>query len=196
HWAGGAWQEARGQEKHSEAGGGHAHVGAMVYLGDNWPDAWRGHLYTMNLHGHRMSHDVFEPKGSGVVAKHAKDFLMGNDPWFRGLDCQYGPDGGVFVTDWTDTGECHNYDKVDVTNGRIYKITYGAVKPVQVDLAKLNDLELIKLFEHKNQWFGRHARRLLHERALSRGSLLDETRQALSKLLRENPNPRIRLQAL
>jgi hypothetical protein len=164
HWAGGAWQDARGQEKHSEAGGGHAHVGAMVYLGDNWPDAYRGHLFTLNLHGHRMSHDFFEPKGSGVVARHAKDFLMGNDPWFRGLDCQYGPDGGVFVTDWTDTGECHNYDKVDATNGRIYKVTYGDPKPVHPDLGSLPDAELVHLLGHKNRWYVRHALRLLQER--------------------------------
>src|SRR3989442_1075962 len=38
HWAGGAWQDSRGGDKHSDAGGGHAHVGAMVYLGDNWPE--------------------------------------------------------------------------------------------------------------------------------------------------------------
>ena len=167
HWAGGAWQEARGQQKHSEAGGGHAHVGAMIYLGDNWPDTYRGHLFTMNLHGHRMSHDYFEPKGSGVVAKHAKDFLMGNDDWFRGLDCQYGPDGGVYVTDWTDTGECHNYVQADKGNGRIYKITYGETKKSNVDLTRKSDLELVSLLSHKNRWFVRHALRLLHERALS-----------------------------
>ncbi|MBV8879016.1 MAG: hypothetical protein JO332_03525, partial [Planctomycetaceae bacterium] len=163
HWAGGAWQEARGQQKHSEAGGGHAHVGAMIYLGDNWPDLYRGHLFTLNLHGHRMSHDFFEPKGSGVVARHAKDFLMANDDWFRGLDCQYGPDGGVFVTDWTDTGECHNYDKADKTNGRIYKITYGETKPARVDLGKLSSPELVGFLTHKNRWFARHALRLLQE---------------------------------
>jgi putative membrane-bound dehydrogenase-like protein len=195
HWAGGAWQEARGGEKHSEAGGGHAHVGAMVYLGDNWPDAWRGHLYTMNLHGHRMSHDVFEPKGSGVVAKHAKDFLMGNDPWFRGLDCQYGPDGGVFVTDWTDTGECHNYDKVDAANGRIYKITYGDAKPVKTDLGKRLDEELIVLAGHRNQWFPRHAQRLLQERAIE-GKLGAETPALLRKRLREEADPRVKLRLL
>jgi putative membrane-bound dehydrogenase-like protein len=195
HWAGGAWQEARGQEKHSEAGGGHAHVGAMVYLGDNWPDAWRGQLYTMNLHGHRMSHDVFEPKGSGVVAKHAKDFLMGNDPWFRGLDCQYGPDGGVFVTDWTDTGECHNYDKCDATNGRIYKITYGDAKPVKVDLSKRLDEELIVLAGHRNQWFPRHAQRLLQERTIE-GKLGAETPALIRKRLLEEPDARVRLRLL
>jgi putative membrane-bound dehydrogenase-like protein len=181
HWAGGAWTDARGGEKHSEAGGGHAHVGAMVYLGDNWPDSYRGHLFTLNLHGHRMSHDVVEPKGSGVVVKHAKDFLFANDTWFRGLDCQYGPDGGVYVSDWTDTGECHNYDKVDTTNGRIYKVTYGDVKPLKVDLSKLSDAELVARLDssgQRNEWYSRHARRILHERA-SAGKLLPDVGSGL-----------------
>jgi putative membrane-bound dehydrogenase-like protein len=165
HWAGGKWQDSRTGENHSDAGGGHAHVGAMIYLGDNWPDAYRGHLFTLNLHGNRMSHDVIEPKGSGVVVKHAKDFLRANDPWFRGLDLQYGPDGGVYVTDWTDTGECHDYDRCDMTNGRIYKITYGEGKRTPVDLAKRTNNELVELQRHRNEWHARHARRLLHERA-------------------------------
>jgi len=191
HWAGGAWQDARGQEKHSEAGGGHAHVGAMIYLGDNWPDSYRGHLFTLNLHGHRMSHDVFEPKGSGVVAHHAKDFLMGNDPWFRGLDCQYGPDGGVFVTDWTDTGECHNYDKADKTNGRIYKVTYGDARPVKIDLGAKGDSELVSLLDSRggrNAWFARHAQRLLQERAIA-GTLDPAVRAGLLHPARPEADP-------
>src|SRR6185503_3949108 len=168
---------------------------AMVYLGDNWPDAYRGHLFTLNLHGHRMSHDVIEPKGSGVVVKHEKDFLLGNDSWFRGLDLQYGPDGGVYVTDWTDTGECHNYDKVDQTNGRIYKITYGTAKPVKVDLGKLSDAELVKLQTHKNEWHVRHARRLLYERTIAAGAMAPATETALKELL-GHADPVIRLRAL
>jgi putative membrane-bound dehydrogenase-like protein len=183
HWAGGNWTDSRAGEKHSQAGGGHAHVGAMIYLGDNWPEAYRGHLFTLNLHGHRMSHDVVEPKGSGVVVTHAKDFLLGNDPWFRGLDCQYGPDGGVYVSDWTDTGECHNYDKVDITNGRIYKVTYGDAKPVRIDLGKAADVELSETFlHHPNRWFGRHALRLLQERAAA-GALPPDVRITFRRAL-------------
>ncbi len=28
-------------------GGGHAHVGMMIYLADNWPSSYRGHLFTL-----------------------------------------------------------------------------------------------------------------------------------------------------
>ena len=195
HWAGGKWQDSRAGESHSDAGGGHAHVGAMIYLGDNWPDEYRGRLFTLNLHGRRMSQDVIEPKGSGVVAKHAKDFLRANDPWFRGLDLQYGPDGGVYVTDWTDTGECHDYDHCDTTNGRIYKITYGTPKPVKVDLAKLSTLELVQLQRHRNEWFGRHARRLLHERAIDK-KLPEEQGLSWCRALDDEKDPRVALRLL
>jgi putative membrane-bound dehydrogenase-like protein len=178
HWGGGAWTSSRAPERasrvsggsdaykiHSEAGGGHAHSGCMIYLGDNWPDRYRGGVFMCNLHGNRINHDILERNGSTYVARHAKDFMLANDPWFRGLALTYGPDGGVYVADWCDTGECHNYKEVDRTNGRIYKITYGDVKPWKGDLAKLSDLELAKLQTSKNEWMVRHARRLLQERA-------------------------------
>ena len=93
-----------------------------------------------------------------------------NDPWFRGMELRYGPDGGVFLTDWSDIGECHENDGdlAHRENGRIYKITYGDVKPVRVDLARLDDLALARLQTHRNDWYVRHARRLLQERAAAR----------------------------
>ena len=165
HWGGGDWTSSRGGKGvHSEAGGGHAHVGCMVYLGDNWPDQYRNGVFTCNLHGNRVNHDRLERAGSGYVAKHEKDVLLANDPWFRGIAIKYGPDGGVYVTDWSDTGECHNYDRVDLTNGRIFKVAFGKIQGWRGDLSKLPALELVKLHEHKNQWLVRHARRLIHER--------------------------------
>src|SRR6202034_4182800 len=103
-----------------------------------------------------------------------KDFMLANDPWFRGLALQYGPDGGVYVTDWTDTGECHNYKAIDRTNGRIYKVTYGPAKSTHAaaDLADATDAELVAFQLHKNDWYVRHARRLLQERAVA-GKLAD-----------------------
>ena len=40
---------------HSEAGGGHAHVGAMIYRGGLWPEPYHGSLLTANLHGNRIN---------------------------------------------------------------------------------------------------------------------------------------------
>jgi len=40
HWdTGSTWEKSRGPEgKAGDLGGGHAHSGCMIYLGDNWPD--------------------------------------------------------------------------------------------------------------------------------------------------------------
>jgi putative membrane-bound dehydrogenase-like protein len=197
HWAGGAWTSSRGGVgAHGEAGGGHAHAGAMIYLGDNWPDAYRGHIFMCNLHGNRVNQDVPERVGSGYVAHHGKDFLFGNDPWFRGLALMYGPDGGVYVSDWCDTGECHNYTNITPTTGRIYKVTYGKPVAVDVDVAKLSDEELVRLQLHKNEWWARHARRILQERA-NDGKLDRKLVQPLLvKMLSEQTETPRRLRAL
>ncbi|HEX5243589.1 MAG TPA: PVC-type heme-binding CxxCH protein [Tepidisphaeraceae bacterium] len=195
HWAGGDWTTSRTGAANSAAGGGHAHAGAMVYLGDNWPDTYRNTIFMCNIHGNRVNNDILEDRGSGYVGHHGKDFLLANDPWFRGLNLEYGPDGGVFLSDWCDTGECHNYLSIDRSNGRIYKIVYGSVTPQHPDLAKLDDSALVQLQLHKNDWWVRHARRLLEER-FAAGTLKQETRPALLKMLHENPDVTRQLRAL
>lgn len=195
HWAGGDWTEARGGEAHDSHGGGHAHVGAMIYLGDNWPEEYRNHLFTCNLHGNRINQDALERHGSGYVAHHGKDLLLAGDPWFRGMTVKYGPDGGVYVSDWSDTGECHNYEVVDRGNGRVFKIIYGQPQHWQGDVATLSDAELVVLQTHRNEWFVRHARRVLQERALA-GKLDENAGIELTTMLRGAPDAAVAMRAL
>ncbi|HIN53381.1 MAG TPA: dehydrogenase, partial [Planctomycetes bacterium] len=174
HWGGGAWTSSReSTELHSVAGGGHAHCGAMVYLGDNWPAKYRGALFTNNLHGNRVNSDVLVPHDSTYVAEHADDFLFGNDPWFRGLSIKYGPAGAVFVSDWHDFGECHDSDGSHRSSGRIYRISYGTPQPFQGNLQKMTNLELGELHVATNEWLVRHARRILHERHVAGQDMRD-----------------------
>ncbi len=167
HWTGEKWQDSRSGDEHLQLGGGHSHCGGMIYAGDNWPEKYRGQFFMSNTHGRRLIHDRLERKGSGYVAKHVKDpFMMANDPWFRGVTVEYGPDGGVFVSDWNDFGECHDHDGTYRASGRIYKIVHGKGNKLETfDLKKNSDAELIDLLSHKNEWFRRHAQRILHERA-------------------------------
>lgn len=174
HWGGGAWTSSReSTELHSVAGGGHAHCGAMIYLGDNWPAKYHGVLFTNNLHGNRVNSDLLVPHDSTYVAEHADDFLFGNDPWFRGLSIKYGPDGTVFVSDWHDFGECHDNDGSHRSSGRIYRISYGTPKNFQGDLRKMSNIELGELQVATNEWLVRHARRILHERYVDGKDLSD-----------------------
>ena len=196
HWAGGYWKtEGAEHSQNDAAGGGHAHCGAMVYLGDNWPDRYRNTFFTLNVHGRRINNDRLERRGSGYIGRHQPDLLKAGDPWFRGVSLIHGHDGGVFVSDWSDAGECHDYEDIHRENGRIYKITYGAPKTVAVDLAKLSEVELVKLQRHKNDWYAGIARRLLQERAVD-GKLDSQTRPALLRMLRDQTDVARQLRAL
>src|SRR5947209_2301612 len=145
---------------------GHAHCGTMIYLGGTWPEEYRGRMFMGNIHGRRLNVDVLKRKGSGYVASHSPDFLLANDAWARFINFRYGPDGNVFLIDWYDQQACHtgNPQVWDRSNGRVYKISYRGTKPVQVDLSKKTTEQLARLQIHENDWYVRHARRLLHER--------------------------------
>lgn len=189
------WSQSR-DGKAAAYGGGHAHVGMMIYLGDNWPAEFRGHLFTWNMHGLRVNQEILERTGSGYVGHHGKDFLFSADTWCRGMELSYGPDGGVFMLDWSDTGECHESTGVHRTSGRIYKITYGEPKRSTVgDLAKLSASELVKLHTHPNEWFSRHARLELASRAAS-GVNLDSAKKELRGLYEKNSDVIVKLRTL
>ena len=182
HWAEGTkWTDSRGGKgDHDAPGGGHAHAGLMLYYGDNWPSEYRGRAFMCNIHGNRVNQDILERKGSGYVAKHARDFAFANDVFFRGLEMQYGPDGGVYITDWCDTGECHDYDTADIRNGRIYKITFGEKKQAQFDFKNATVEQHIAFQKHSNEWVVRQSRRALQERA---ATLTPDSRMALADAL-------------
>lgn len=148
--------------------GGHSHVGTMIYLGDNWPETYRNHLFTNNLFGHQMNHQVNERKGSAYETVHAgHDLLIAPDPRYMAIDLQTGPDGAVYLIDWCDLQHCHTPadEKWDRTNGRVYRISWAETfKPVKVDLGNKSDVELAKLHTHRNDWYSRQARNVLQYR--------------------------------
>jgi len=168
HWdTGKNWTDSRsGAGEHDRLGGGHAHSGCMIYLADNWPREYRGRLMTLNFHGRRINVERLERTGSGYLARHEPDIFHSADTWFRGIDLSYGPDGSVYVLDWSDTGECHEHTGVHRESGRIYKITYHHAAPsLTGDLARFDNHQLVELHEHANEWFARQSRRILIDRA-------------------------------
>jgi hypothetical protein len=154
-----------GNSKSDAAGGGHAHAGAMIYLGGRWPEKYRNQIFFNNIHGQRLNVDALKPNGSGYVGTHEPDFLLTGDQASQILNLRYGPDGNAWMIDWYDMQACHRTD-VDIhdrSNGRIYKIIYGESES-GTDLTKQSDEELAELVLHPNDWFVRHSRRLLQER--------------------------------
>jgi putative membrane-bound dehydrogenase-like protein len=197
HWQG--ENQWAGNQSSGSKGGGHAHCGLMIYQGGAWPEEYRDQMFMGNIHGHRINMDRLKPKGSSFVASHGPDFLLANDAWARFINMRYGPDGNVYLLDWYDKQACHVGDRVDAwdrDNGRIYKISHRATKPVVgIDLTKKSDKELVVLLEEKNQWYVRHAQRLLQERAANQ-TLDKDTHELLAKLAFGDRDEVVRLHGL
>jgi putative membrane-bound dehydrogenase-like protein len=186
-----------GNSKSDAAGGGHAHAGAMIYLGDRWPAKYRNQLFMNNIHGQRLNVDVLQPSGSGYVGTHGPDFLLTGDQASQILNLRYGPDGNAWMIDWYDMQACHRRDANvhDRSNGRIYKIHYGDAEPTDpVDLSEWTDLELAETVLHANDWYVRHGRKLLQHRAAS-GSVGEAAIDRLREILIKHDDETRRLRA-
>jgi putative heme-binding domain-containing protein len=168
----------------------------MIYLADQWPEQYRGRLFTINMHGRRLNDERLEREGSGYVARHDPDMIFAADPFFRGLELSYGPDGSAYIIDWSDAGECHESTGVHRTSGRVYRVTYGDPAPQKpIDLGKLGVDELVALHKHSNEWYARQARRQLVARA-ERGEHSRVAADQLTAMTREADSTAIRLRAL
>lgn len=152
-------------------GGGHAHCGLAIYQSSLFPPTYRNQLIFGNLHGHRLVTNYTDLHASTYVGKHGSDFMRANDMHFIPVTQKVGPDGALYVSDWSDEQICHRgsnaVENWDRSNGRIYRVSYDGWKPWKGDLAKESDEELVKLaMQKQNEWESRMAWRLLMEKLL------------------------------
>lgn len=194
------WTKTRdGLGVHDKLGGGHSHCGGMIYRGGKWPDRYRGKMFMCNTHGRRINVDRLDEEGVTYVGRHEPDFLHANNPWFRGVELIYGPDGDVYLSDWVDNGECHDNDGVHRTSGRIYKIIHGEPSPpMKENLWEMGEKELLALSDHPNHWYVRQSEWILRKKVQLGviSSRLDPDRASGMTFLEEggwrseNPSPR------
>ena len=183
-----------GNFRSAAVGGGHAHAGAMIYLGgSSWPAEYRNVIFMNNINGALLNNDLLTRKGSGYVASHKNDFLAMNDTWSQWLNLKYDPSGSVFAIDWYDKNQCHstNPDVHDKTMGRIFKISHKKDSFIQVNLYKASDMELVNYQLHENEWFVRTSRTILQERGANEAVHL-----ALNQILINHPDITRKLRAL
>ncbi|MBL9190469.1 MAG: c-type cytochrome [Opitutaceae bacterium] len=89
------------------------------------------------------------------------------DRTFRPVDVELGPDGAIYIADWTDARMTHVQpaDTWDKTNGRIFRIVpENFARPRPVDLRTLKTDELLTVLAHPNRERREQARRLLATR--------------------------------
>mgnify|MGYP003662834369 CR=1 FL=1 len=179
-------------------GGGHAHCGLAIYNADVFPQEYHGDLFFHNLHGHRLVRETLENNGSGYIGKHRPDFSRAQDHLEIGVGVMVGPDGAIYTSDWHDVQTCHNRDGEvwDRTNGRLFRIRYGDVRPQSFDLWTLSDEQLVDHLKSNNAFLARQARRILQERAATASLNVETVIPRLAEMQSSETPRRIRLRSM
>lgn len=140
----------------------------VIYEGDGMPEKYRGKMFAVGpLQGHVWLSDVF-PDRSSLQTKDIAVAAQTKDPWFRPVDIRHGPDGGVYVADFSDGHIAHlrHFEgQIDRDQGRVFRIVGKDARPAgRFDLSKKTSAELIELLRHDNRWQRETALRLLGDR--------------------------------
>ncbi len=140
----------------------------MIYLGGAWPEEYRGRIFMNNIHGQRLNTDILKREGSGFVGSHGPDFLLTGDLASQILNMRYGPDRQRvrhrlvrherLPSQQRRRPRPHERPDLQGELRRSDSASRSICK-------KLSDDELAELALDKNDWYVRHARRILQERA-------------------------------
>ena len=103
-----------------------------------FPSDWQGNAVTCDFRAHRIARFSFNdlsPAKSGYETKAEADLVRTTDTAFRPIDVKTGPDGALYVADWTNPvinhGEVDFRDpRRDHVNGRIWRIAPKGKAPL------------------------------------------------------------------
>jgi putative membrane-bound dehydrogenase-like protein len=100
----------------------------IVYLdGGVWGPEWDDHILLGNCVTSRVNHDHVTFTGSTPKANEQPDFITSDDPWFRPVDLQLGPDNALYIADFYNKIIGHyevplDHQGRDKERGRIWRI--------------------------------------------------------------------------
>jgi len=133
--------------------GSTAICGMVFYDDDRFPEEFRWNTYIGNVMTCRINRDSYEEHGSTRIARAEPDFLSSDDPWFRPVMLDLGPDGAIYVADFYNRIIGHyevplDHPGRDRERGRIWRIVYkgGSVNhddSSKFDLSTMSESKLI-----------------------------------------------------
>jgi putative membrane-bound dehydrogenase-like protein len=183
-----------------------AACGVTIYRGDALGEAFYGNAFICEPTGSLVHREIVAPDCVTFAAHAAyedREFLSSDDPWFRPVNLQTGPDGALYVVDMhraviehpqfmpSELQERPDLHKGN-DRGRIYRIVPAGNPPrrVRPRLSGVSTPELVPYLRHPNAWWRETAARLLIEREDN------SIAAALTYLAAAAPEPFARVQAV
>ena len=141
--------------------GSTAIAGVVLYEADHFPAAYRDNFFGGNVVTNRINRNVLRWHGSSPEAVEQPDFVVSDDPNFRPVDIELGPDGALYIADFYNPIIGHyefplDDPRRDRRSGRIWRIVYAgsdAGSPARMprrDWTRATTQELITDLAHAN----------------------------------------------
>ncbi|MDG2222051.1 MAG: HEAT repeat domain-containing protein, partial [Rubripirellula sp.] len=143
---------------------------AEIIYGDAYPPEWQGSVVTCDFRANRVTRFSMTEQDAGFVTKQEDDLLRTAASTFRPIDVKQGPDGALYIADWSNPiinhGEVDFRDeRRDRWHGRIWRVTWkGGKTKKKEDLTKLDSEALFTRLTSDDRYTRDQARRVLLER--------------------------------
>jgi putative heme-binding domain-containing protein len=141
--------------------GSTAIAGVVLYEADHFPAAYRDNFFGGNVVTNRINRNLLRWHGSSPEAVEQPDFVVSDDPNFRPVDIELGPDGALYIADFYNPIIGHyefplDDPRRDRRSGRIWRIVYtgsDAGSPARMprrDWTRATTQELVTDLAHAN----------------------------------------------
>jgi putative heme-binding domain-containing protein len=134
----------------------------------HFPEDWQGTMVTCDFRAHRVVRFGINDKDSAYITKELPDVMRTTNVTFRPIDVKLGPDGALYVADWSNPiiqhGEVDFRDpRRDHEHGRIWRVTYKGRPLVKAPKKDERPADWLEDLSSPNNFTRHRAQRLLSE---------------------------------
>lgn len=158
-----------------------------IVYGDSFPKNWQGSIVTCDFRANRVTRFSLVEQGAGFVTQQEEDLLRTTASTFRPIDVKQGPDGALYIADWSNPiinhGEVDFRDaRRDRWHGRIWRVSWkGGKKRTRTNIAGKGTRQLLNSLGSNDRYVRDQTRRVLFEQP-------EKTKAALGEWLRGIPH--------